>query len=70
MPILLEQLTKPKDLSTSSKENFINSWNLLNLSNEHMPVISPGLPEQNIAFNTNEFTRELIVKEMKNGVNY
>nr|CAD2172572.1 unnamed protein product [Meloidogyne enterolobii] len=65
VPIILEQLTMPSDLPQLSNNDFIKSWNLLNLRNDYMPIISPIFPEQNTAFNTNEFTRDIIVKEMK-----
>jgi len=70
MPIILEQLTMPSDLAQLSNNDFIKSWNLLNLRNDYMPIISPIFPEQNTAFNTNEFTRDIIVKEMKKGTVY
>ncbi|CAK5071343.1 unnamed protein product [Meloidogyne enterolobii] len=65
VPIILEQLTMSSDLPQLSNNDFIKSWNLLNLRNDYMPIISPIFPEQNTAFNTNEFTRDIIVKEMK-----
>uniref|UniRef100_A0A915LZ42 Transcription initiation factor IIE subunit alpha N-terminal domain-containing protein n=1 Tax=Meloidogyne javanica TaxID=6303 RepID=A0A915LZ42_MELJA len=65
IPIILEQLTMPTDLPQLSNNDFIKSWNLLSLRNDYMPIISPIFPEQNTAFNTNEFTRDIIVKEMK-----
>uniref|UniRef100_A0A1I8BT58 polynucleotide adenylyltransferase n=1 Tax=Meloidogyne hapla TaxID=6305 RepID=A0A1I8BT58_MELHA len=76
-PVLLEPLTTQDELTQYlNKENnyLIDSWNLSNIKNDIqpsiMPIISPQFPEQNVAFNVNEFTKSIILREMKKASNY
>ncbi|KAF7639390.1 PAP_central domain-containing protein, partial [Meloidogyne graminicola] len=65
-PVMIEPLTNEKEFTYLNEENnLIKSWNFSNISEQQMPIISPNFPEQNVAFNINEFTKNIIIREMK-----
>nr|CAD2162554.1 unnamed protein product [Meloidogyne enterolobii] len=72
LPVLIEPLTNQELIKTKylSKENnyLIDSWNLSNIKETPpsvMPIISSQFPEQNVAFNVNEFTKNIILREIE-----
>nr|CAD2168773.1 unnamed protein product [Meloidogyne enterolobii] len=71
-PVLLEALTSQELITKylNNQNNYlIDSWYLSNIKNENqpsiMPIISPKFPEQNVAFNINEYTKSIILRETK-----